>query len=184
MLLSSDILFECPLSMFSSPLCLSATLAATQAAHKHDRLQNIDHVDLLPFKKVYCHHKSCSYFINMVNVLNKLDIIFYACIYHVYSRVLIALVVDRYHVYKMSVFFSWTDVDANVTCRQLGFNGGEFSFLSWAMNDTTYMLYYKPQCEGTEDRVVECPGYRGIQIGSKICGEHIHTYSLQGSPLH
>lgn len=66
---------------------------------------------------------------------------------------------------------SWTDVDTNITCRKLGFNGGTFEFVSFAQNDSSYMLYYKPECLGDENDIMDCPGSRGIKIGSRICGK-------------
>ncbi len=68
---------------------------------------------------------------------------------------------------------SWTDIDTNVACQQLGFRSGNFSFLSWSTNDTDYMLYHKPMCTGTERNMVQCPGAAGIQIGHKICRKPI-----------
>jgi len=64
---------------------------------------------------------------------------------------------------------SWTMADVNVTCQQLGFRSGNFSFLPWARNDSSYMLYLEPNCIGNESNILDCPGSRNIRIGSKIC---------------
>ena len=67
--------------------------------------------------------------------------------------------------------FSWTQTDTNITCRQLGFKNGTFSFVSFATNDSMYMLYHKPDCRGYEDHIMDCSGSARIQIGSRICGK-------------
>ena len=67
--------------------------------------------------------------------------------------------------------FSWTDVDVNVTCQELGFAGGMFNFFSWARNDSRFMLVYKPDCQGGESRLMDCPGSQNAKIGSRICGK-------------
>ena len=73
--------------------------------------------------------------------------------------------------------FSWTQTDTDVTCRQLGFKNGTFSFVSFATNDSMYMLYHKPECQGHEGRITDCPGSARIQIGSRICGMK-HKFDL------
>ena len=80
----------------------------------------------------------------------------------------------------VSTIFSWTDIDVNVTCRQLGFNGGFFRFLSYAGNDSLYMLYHRPQCVGDESDILLCPGRNEIKIGSRTCGKHIRDSSHVG----
>jgi len=69
--------------------------------------------------------------------------------------------------------FSWTMADVNVACQQLGFRTGNFTFLPWARNDSSYMLYLKPSCVGSEASILDCPGARDIRIGSKICRQFI-----------
>ena len=59
----------------------------------------------------------------------------------------------------------------DVACRQLGFKTGNFSFLSWARNDSSFMLFHRPSCSGSERHIMDCPGSAGIKIGSRICGE-------------
>ena len=62
-------------------------------------------------------------------------------------------------------------MDVKVACQLLGFQWGNFSFMSWARNDTLFMLYHRPQCIGEEKHIMECPGAANIEIGSRICGE-------------
>jgi Scavenger receptor cysteine-rich domain len=69
------------------------------------------------------------------------------------------------------VMDSWTDTDVNVACQQLGFLTGNFSFVSWARNDSLYMLYHKPACSGSELSVLDCPAASNICIGSRICSK-------------
>ncbi len=57
-----------------------------------------------------------------------------------------------------------------MTCAQLGFKNGTFSFVSFATNDSMYMLYHKPECRGDENHIMDCPGSARVQIGSRICG--------------
>jgi len=64
---------------------------------------------------------------------------------------------------------SWTTADVNVACQQLGFRKGNFSFLPYARNESSYMLYLEPNCAGDEANILDCPGARNIRIGSKIC---------------
>ena len=66
-------------------------------------------------------------------------------------------------------FGSWTEADTTVACRQLGFDHGNFSFFSWSTNDSMFMLYHKPNCNGDEQSVLKCPGVGNIKIGSRIC---------------
>ena len=73
--------------------------------------------------------------------------------------------------HKFTPFSSWTQEDTNVTCRHLGFKNGTFFFGYWAKNDSTYMLYHRPQCLGYEDNIMDCMGSTGIKIGSRICGK-------------
>lgn len=67
------------------------------------------------------------------------------------------------------VVFSWTQTDTDVACQQLGFETGNFSFIAFALNDSSYMLYYRPNCVGNESSIMDCPGSQNIQIGSGIC---------------
>ena len=67
---------------------------------------------------------------------------------------------------------SFTEIDLNVTCRQLGFVYGNFTYHSFARNETDYMLFEKPGCIGSENSLFECPGYKDIKYGATMCGEH------------
>ena len=83
--------------------------------------------------------------------------------------------------------YSWTAEDVNVACRQLGFERGEshreyfqgFSFLAFAKNDSKYMLFYKPDCVGTEERLDECSGFTNIKIGSRVCRKSVVILPLK-----
>src|SRR6218665_1849134 len=74
---------------------------------------------------------------------------------------------------KKIVASSWTQTDVDVSCQQLGFQTGNFSFVSWATNDTSYMLYHKPSCTGQEQNIMDCPGSKSIKIGSRICSMYL-----------
>ena len=71
-------------------------------------------------------------------------------------------------------------IDANVTCRHLGFVWGNFTYHSFSRNKTEYMLFEKPNCDGDEDSLFTCTGANamGIKVGHHICGMslYIHTY--------
>ncbi|KAI0230770.1 hypothetical protein LSAT2_018882 [Lamellibrachia satsuma] len=77
---------------------------------------------------------------------------------------------------------NWTQTDTDVACRQLGFLEGIFSFVSWARNDSRFMLYHQPDCSGSESNILDCAGSQRIQIGSRICVQqktiHLHCYGL------
>ena len=66
---------------------------------------------------------------------------------------------------------SFTAIDANVTCRHLGFLKGNFTYHSYARNLTEYILWEKPGCVGTENSLFDCPGMRAIRTGRHICGQ-------------
>lgn len=69
-------------------------------------------------------------------------------------------------------FFSYTKIDANVTCQHLGFVWGNFTYHSFSRNKTEYMLFERPQCTGSEKSLFDCPGARNkkMTLGKHICG--------------
>lgn len=81
-----------------------------------------------------------------------------------------------YIQYNNSFFVSFTEIDANVTCRHLGFLKGNFTYHSFARNLTDYILWEKPDCRGAENNLFDCPGANSIRIGRHICG--MNTYFL------
>lgn len=66
---------------------------------------------------------------------------------------------------------SFTEAEANVTCRHLGFRNGNFTYHSFSWNLTDYLLFERPQCAGQENSLTECPGWLNIKIGPHVCGE-------------
>lgn len=72
---------------------------------------------------------------------------------------------------------SWTQEAVDVACKQLGFNNGTFSFVSWSRNDTDFMLYHNPACEGSETNILDCPNKNNIQIGHKICRRYLYSFN-------
>ena len=74
-------------------------------------------------------------------------------------------------VYLTSFFISsFTEIDLNVTCRHLGFAYGNFTYHSFARNETDYMVFEKPACRGSENSLFECPGKINIKAGPNVCG--------------
>ena len=66
-----------------------------------------------------------------------------------------------------------------MACQQLGFEWGNFSFISWARNDTLNMLYHRPECTGEETHLMDCPRAHTIEIGTNICGEYFKSICLK-----
>ncbi|XP_013419620.1 protein bark beetle [Lingula anatina] len=81
--------------------------------------------------------------------------------------------------YVCSNYRNWTQIDAEVACRQLGYNSGNFTFNStlWT-NDTWTMMYELPACYGHESSIFDCPGNTDIKIGRTICA-HQDTVGLR-----
>lgn len=69
------------------------------------------------------------------------------------------------------LFDSYTKIDANVTCRHLGFVWGNFTYHSFSRNKTDYMLFERPDCSGSEKSLFDCPGKLNIRVGANICGK-------------
>lgn len=67
---------------------------------------------------------------------------------------------------------SFTEIDANVTCRHLGFLKGNFTYHSFARNLTDYILWEKPDCKGSENSLFDCPGANSMKTGRHICGAY------------
>lgn len=69
------------------------------------------------------------------------------------------------------IFYSFTKIDANVTCRSLGFLHGNFTYHSFAKNVSDYILYERPMCRDSENDIRDCPGRLDIRMGSHVCGK-------------
>ena len=69
-------------------------------------------------------------------------------------------------------------IDANVTCRQLGFVGGNFTYHSFSRNQTEYMMFKKPACRGHENSLFECIGKDAISVGTHICGKILENVCI------
>ncbi|XP_021367968.1 protein bark beetle-like isoform X3 [Mizuhopecten yessoensis] len=66
-------------------------------------------------------------------------------------------------------YLNYSKIDANVTCKHLGFVGGNFTYHSFSRNRTEYMFYPRPECSGTETDLFNCPGNQRINVGTHIC---------------
>ncbi|XP_040574739.1 protein bark beetle [Lepeophtheirus salmonis] len=66
---------------------------------------------------------------------------------------------------------NWTQIDLEVTCRQLGFQGGEWHHWFPHLNDTQQILYEDPGCTGLEPRLDLCNWSRR-RMGSGVCDHH------------
>ncbi|KAK6181325.1 hypothetical protein SNE40_009204 [Patella caerulea] len=78
-------------------------------------------------------------------------------------------------------YVNFTEIDANVTCRHLGFLKGNFTYHSFTRNQTEYMLFEKPDCGGTENSLFDCGGSRNIRLGHHICdGQQVIGFECEG----
>ncbi|XP_067681580.1 protein bark beetle-like [Haliotis asinina] len=80
-------------------------------------------------------------------------------------------------------YVNFTEIDANVTCRHLGFLKGNFTYHSFAKNYTDYMLFERPRCTGQENSLFDCPGVTAtnIQLGQHICdGQQLIGFECEG----
>lgn len=76
---------------------------------------------------------------------------------------------------------NFSALDVNVTCRHLGFLKGNFTYHSFSRNLTDYMLWEKPECQGTENSLFDCPGISRIQTGAHICdGQQVVGFECEG----
>ncbi|RNA26979.1 bark beetle isoform X1 [Brachionus plicatilis] len=75
---------------------------------------------------------------------------------------------SKWH-YVCSTQFNWTEADANVTCKSLGFSNGTFYNYSPSNNLTSHMKIFLPQCNGTEQNLFECAGTKNPELGLTVC---------------
>ncbi|GFR58265.1 scavenger receptor cysteine-rich domain protein [Elysia marginata] len=78
---------------------------------------------------------------------------------------------------------NFTAIDANVTCRHLGFLKGNFTYHSFSRNLTDYILWEKPGCVGTENSLFDCPGALDVNMktGMHICdGQEVIGFECEG----
>ncbi|KAL3873370.1 hypothetical protein ACJMK2_036499 [Sinanodonta woodiana] len=76
---------------------------------------------------------------------------------------------------------NYTGIDVNATCRHLGFVYGNFTYHSFAQNETDYMMYEKPGCLGSENSLFDCPGKNNVKIGAHICdGQQVIGFQCDG----
>lgn len=66
-------------------------------------------------------------------------------------------------------YLNYSKIDANVTCKHLGFVWGNFTYHSFSRNKTDYMFYPQPECTGTETDLFDCPGNQRVSLGTHIC---------------
>jgi len=75
---------------------------------------------------------------------------------------------SKWH-YVCTTQFNWTEIDANITCKSLGFSNGTFYSYSRANNLTNHMKMYLPRCIGSEKNLFQCPGSNQPEIGRTVC---------------
>ncbi len=78
---------------------------------------------------------------------------------------------------------SWSELDANVTCKSLGFSNGTFYNYAPVNNLTSHMKLFMPRCTGNERDLFECLGTSHPETGLTVCGtsikrKHMHTLYL------
>lgn len=66
----------------------------------------------------------------------------------------------------------------------MGYAKGNFSgFLSYATNDSYFMLLRQPNCTGREQSILDCSGKKTVQIGSNACLNqltvHLHCEGIR-----
>lgn len=67
---------------------------------------------------------------------------------------------------------NWTQADVDVTCRHLGFQGGEWwNWLDRIPGHDPRLLFEEPKCRGTESSLYECD-WNTRQMGSGVCDYH------------
>jgi len=71
---------------------------------------------------------------------------------------------------SFTLVFSWTVVDMQIVCKELGLTGGEYWTWVDHYNDTKQLLWEKPRCLGVEQHVKECSNWAGRQLGAGVCG--------------
>lgn len=82
---------------------------------------------------------------------------------------------SKWH-YVCSTQFNWTEVDANITCKSLGFSNGTFYNYSPTNNLTSHMKLFLPQCTGKEKNLFECAGTKNPELGLTVCGKSFFKY--------
>ena len=65
---------------------------------------------------------------------------------------------------------SWSELDANVTCKSLGFSNGTFYNYAPVNNLTNHMKLFMPRCTGSERDLLECRGAAHPELGLTACG--------------
>ncbi|KAL3873372.1 hypothetical protein ACJMK2_036501 [Sinanodonta woodiana] len=63
---------------------------------------------------------------------------------------------------------NYTGIDVNATCLHLGFVYGNFTYHSFAQNETDYMIYEKPGCLGSENSLFDCPGKNNFYNSTNV----------------
>lgn len=78
-------------------------------------------------------------------------------------------------------YVNFTEAEANVTCRHLGFHNGNFTYHSFSWNFTDYLLFERPKCSGSENSLTECPGWTNIKMGPHVCdGQQTIGFECEG----
>ncbi|XP_063975507.1 protein bark beetle isoform X3 [Diachasmimorpha longicaudata] len=79
---------------------------------------------------------------------------------------------------------NWTRADYETACRELGFQGGNWSgWLDRVWPATPRLLYEEPGCQGTESSLQDCAQWSSRQLGAGVCDYH-PDLSISCSPRH
>ena len=85
----------------------------------------------------------------------------------------------------MIFIHSWTVSDARVVCRQLGFDSPLNDYFTYNFTATDYHKFIaitQPNCTGSENRLLDCPGAQAPKYSSQICSK-CHINSSNNSEL-
>ena len=78
---------------------------------------------------------------------------------------------------------SWTQIDTDMVCKELGFVNGTFSLGRLAFNGSRHVRLPKPHCLGGEGSILNCKGNTekgAIQYGGTVCGKWEASVKLMG----
>lgn len=83
--------------------------------------------------------------------------------------------------------YSWTAVDAEIVCKQLGFAAPVNDYFTYNFTATDYHNYIaitQPNCTGGEDKLLNCKGAAVPKYSSQICSKYgskaIYVFATTG----
>ncbi|CAF0748650.1 unnamed protein product, partial [Didymodactylos carnosus] len=71
--------------------------------------------------------------------------------------------------YICSQYYRWFDLDANLTCRMMGFRNGTVSSYRNDQQSMYGVVIDYPACKHDETNLLNCVGFRSPQIGLHVC---------------